>query len=98
MNLQRRHLIAAGMASTLMPWQAWSQAIEKPKVTIAVGGKNLFYYLPLTIAEQLGYISTEILNDFRIDIENISRQLNALKSSQAKRQKYQLPTHKLIDS
>ena len=28
-----------------------AQAIEKPKLTIAVGGKNLLYYLPLTIAE-----------------------------------------------
>ena len=28
-----------------------AQALEKPKITIAVGGKNLLYYLPLTIAE-----------------------------------------------
>ena len=27
-------------------------ATDKDKITIAVGGKNLFYYLPLTIAEQ----------------------------------------------
>ena len=38
-------------------WNA--QTLEKPKVSIAVGGKNLFYYLPLTVAEQLGYFRDE---------------------------------------
>ena len=44
----------AGMAGS-----AWAQALEKQKVSIAVGGKNLFYYLPLTIAEQQGYFKDE---------------------------------------
>jgi len=38
---------------------------EKRDVHIAVGGKNAFYYLPLTIAEQLGYFKDEGL-DVRI--------------------------------
>ena len=33
--------------------------LEKRDVHIAVGGKSAFYYLPLTIAEQLGYFKTE---------------------------------------
>lgn len=33
--------------------------LEKRDVHIAVGGKNAFYYLPLTIAEQLGYFKSE---------------------------------------
>lgn len=33
--------------------------LEKTKVAIAVGGKATFYYLPLTIAEQLGYFKAE---------------------------------------
>jgi NitT/TauT family transport system substrate-binding protein len=33
--------------------------LEKRDVHIAVGGKNAFYYLPLTIAEQLGYFKDE---------------------------------------
>jgi len=33
--------------------------LEKTKVSIAVGGKATFYYLPLTIAEQLGYFKSE---------------------------------------
>jgi NitT/TauT family transport system substrate-binding protein len=36
--------------------------IEKRDVHIAVGGKASFYYLPLTIAEQLGYFRDEGLN------------------------------------
>jgi NitT/TauT family transport system substrate-binding protein len=44
-----------------------AQAIEKPKVTIAVGGKNLFYCLPLTIAEQLGYFKDEGLDATIVD-------------------------------
>src|SRR5690349_11885889 len=39
-----------------------SAQIEKPDVHIAVGGKASFYYLPLTIAEQLGYFKDEGLN------------------------------------
>ncbi len=37
-------------------------ALEKNKVHIAVGGKAAFYYLPLTIAEQLGYFKAEGLD------------------------------------
>ena len=29
--------------------------MEKPNLTIGVGGKPLLYYLPLTLAERLGY-------------------------------------------
>jgi NitT/TauT family transport system substrate-binding protein len=36
--------------------------IEKRDVHIAVGGKAAFYYLPLTVAEQLGYFKDEGLN------------------------------------
>lgn len=36
--------------------------LEKKDVHIAVGGKASFYYLPLTIAEQLGYFKDEGLN------------------------------------
>lgn len=41
---------------------AYAQKLEKPDVHIAVGGKASFYYLPLTIAEQLGYFKDEGLN------------------------------------
>ena len=38
---------------------ASAQALEKKDVHIAVGGKAALYYLPLTIAEQLGYFKDE---------------------------------------
>ena len=36
-----------------------AQQPETRKITIAVGGKAAFYYLPLTISEQLGYFKAE---------------------------------------
>ncbi len=38
---------------------AAAQAPEKKKITIAVGGKGLFYYLPLSVAERKGYFRDE---------------------------------------
>ncbi|MFT4242846.1 MAG: ABC transporter substrate-binding protein [Acidovorax sp.] len=61
-----------------MPTFALAQGLEKPKVTIAVGGKNLFYYLPLTIAEQLGYFKAEGLDVNIVDFAGGSRALQAV--------------------
>ena len=47
--------------ATLAP-PAFAQAPEKPKLQIGVGGKPLFYYLPLTIAERNGYFKAEGLD------------------------------------
>jgi len=76
--MQRRHLIAGGLAATTLPGFTWAQGIEKPKLTIAVGGKNLFYYLPLTIAEQLGYFKAEGLDVNIVDFAGGSRALQAV--------------------
>ena len=76
--LNRRHAIAGGLAATTLPRWALAQAIEKPKVTIAVGGKNLFYYLPLTIAEQLGYFKAEGLDINIVDFAGGARALQAV--------------------
>jgi len=48
----------SGLASYAADSFAQSK-LEKTKVAIAVGGKATFYYLPLTIAEQLGYFKSE---------------------------------------
>jgi NitT/TauT family transport system substrate-binding protein len=45
----------AVMSAALAAMPASAQGLEKSKLTIGVGGKPLFYYLPLTIAEQKGY-------------------------------------------
>ena len=61
LRMQRRRLIQAialaPAASLGVAPYARGQAVEKPKLTIAVGGKNLLYYLPLTIAEGAGATS-----------------------------------------
>lgn len=75
--MQRRHLLIGGLATTLPVW-ALAQTLEKPKVTIAVGGKNLLYYLPLTIAEQLGYFKAEGLDVNIVDFSGGSRALQAV--------------------
>ena len=79
MTLQRRTLLAASGATLLTsaPW-AQAQALEKPQLTLAVGGKNLLYYLPLTIAEQLGYFKAEGLDLKIVDFSGGSQALRAL--------------------
>ncbi|MDM7942083.1 MAG: ABC transporter substrate-binding protein [Hydrogenophaga sp.] len=76
--MQRRHLVAGGIVAAVLPPFAVAQSIEKPKVTIAVGGKNLLYYLPLTIAEQLGYFKDEGLDVTIADFAGGSRALAAV--------------------
>ena len=55
----------------------FAQTLEKPKVSIAVGGKNLFYYLPLTVAEQLGYFKDEGL---QVEISDFAGGAKALQA------------------
>ena len=65
-ELNRRQIIhATAWAGLGLAWsgaQAQSGKLEKTKVSIAVGGKASFYYLPLTLAEQLGYFKAEGLD------------------------------------
>ncbi len=76
--MQRRQLIAGGLAVAALPHLGFAQALEKPKLTIAVGGKNLFYYLPLTIAEQLGYFKDEGLDVSIVDFAGGAKALQAV--------------------
>jgi NitT/TauT family transport system substrate-binding protein len=52
--------------------------LEKSSVSIAVGGKAAFYYLPLTIAEQLGYFKEEGLDVEISDFAGGARALQAV--------------------
>ncbi|HEY1227341.1 MAG TPA: ABC transporter substrate-binding protein [Ramlibacter sp.] len=52
--------------------------IEKPKLSLAVGGKAAFYYLPLTITEQLGYFKAEGLDVEISDFAGGAKALQAL--------------------
>jgi NitT/TauT family transport system substrate-binding protein len=80
---RRRFTVAAatlGAASIAVPlWVRAQQArIEKPKISIAVGGKAAFYYLPLTISEQLGYFKAEGLDVEISDFAGGARALQAV--------------------
>ena len=57
---------------------AHGQALEKSKITIAVGGKSLFYYLPLTIAERKGYFKDEGLDAQIVDFPGGAKALQAM--------------------
>jgi NitT/TauT family transport system substrate-binding protein len=78
--MQRRQLLlaASGAALIAAPRLVRAQALEKPKLTIAVGGKNLLYYLPLTIAEQRGYFKAEGLDITIVDFAGGARALQAV--------------------
>jgi len=79
MNKHRRHLVLAGSAALLAaPALLRAQAVEKPKVTLAVGGKNLLYYLPLTIADQLGFFKAEGLELTIVDFAGGAQALRAV--------------------
>src|SRR5882672_5397529 len=61
--------LAALAFALALAGSAHGQALEKRQLTLGVGGKTALYYLPLTIAERLGYFKEQGLdvsiNDFR---------------------------------
>jgi NitT/TauT family transport system substrate-binding protein len=66
---------ALSAASVIAP-ALWAQPQrEKTNISIAVGGKSAFYYLPLTIAEQLGYFKAEGLE---VEVTDYSGGLRAM--------------------
>lgn len=68
----------AALAALASPLLAPAQGLEKKEVSIAVGGKTSFYYLPLTIAEQLGYFKQEGLTVNIADFAGGSQALRAV--------------------
>jgi NitT/TauT family transport system substrate-binding protein len=69
---------ALGAAAIGAPLVHGQPKLEKSKVSIAVGGKAAFYYLPLTISEQLGYFKAEGLEVEISDFAGGSRALQAV--------------------
>ena len=83
MSVTRRDLFkiagAAGVGAMVsVPGFARAQKLEKTQVHLAVGGKALVYYLPLTIAEQLGYFKDEGLDVQISDFAGGSKALEAV--------------------
>ncbi len=57
--------------------------LAKPALTLAVGGKPLFYYLPLTIAEQRGYFKEQGLRVNIVDFPGGAKSLQAVMGGSA---------------
>ena len=74
---------AAAAAAVASPALLAQGRIEKPKLALAVGGKSAFYYLPLTISEQLGYFKAEGLDVEISDFAGGAKALQALMGSSA---------------
>jgi NitT/TauT family transport system substrate-binding protein len=79
MKHRRRAVAAIGAMLCALAFAAQTQGkLEKHQVSIAVGGKSQFYYLPLTIAERLGYFKDEGLEVEISDFDGGSKALQAV--------------------
>lgn len=81
MSVTRRDLLklaSAAGAMVMAPAIVRAQKLEKTQVQIAVGGKALLYYLPLTIAEVKGYFNDEGLDVSIADFAGGSKALQAV--------------------
>ena len=77
-SISRRNFSAGSVlagAALVCPRLSAQVKPEKTKVVIAVNGKAAFCYLPLTLAEQLGYFKAEGLN---VEIRDFSSEASAL--------------------
>ena len=79
--VSRRAFTRAGVlavASLAAPALRAQPKLEKTRLALAVGGKAAFYYLPLTISEQLGYFRAEGLDIEISDFAGGARALQAV--------------------
>ncbi len=60
------------------PLHATAEALEKPRLVLAVGGQTTLYYLPLAIAERRGYFQDEGLTVEIQDFPGGAKALQAL--------------------
>lgn len=76
--LNRRRFALLAAAAIAAPSLRAQGRPEKSKLAIAVGGKSAFYFLPLTISEQLGYFKAEGLDVEIFDVAGGAKALQAL--------------------
>jgi NitT/TauT family transport system substrate-binding protein len=69
---------AVAAAALALPALRAQPRLEKSKLALAVGGKAAFYYLPLTISEQLGFFKAEGLDIEISDFAGGARALQAV--------------------
>ena len=82
-SLNRRRFALLAAAAVAAPALRAQGKLEKTKVSLAVGGKAGFYYLPLTISEQLGYFKAEGLDVEISDFAGGAKALQALMGNSA---------------
>ena len=75
---RRRFCITAAATAACAVAPSFACAAEKTSVTIAVGGKNLYYYLPMAIADWMGFFKDEGLDVKVVDFQGGSRSLQAV--------------------
>jgi NitT/TauT family transport system substrate-binding protein len=83
MGMQLMRKLAAVLAALLIAGSANAQAPERKDVKLGVGGANSLYYLPLALADKLGYFKEQGLNVEINDFKGGSQSLNALVSGSA---------------
>ena len=77
----RRDFLRAGALAAgafAAPGFAFAAEPEKKSVTIAVGGKNLYYYLPMAFADWNGFFKEEGLDVKVVDFQGGSKSLQAV--------------------
>jgi NitT/TauT family transport system substrate-binding protein len=76
----RRELALVGTIGVLLLALAGSGSaqVETPKLTLAVGGQPLYIYLPLTLAQQLGYFKEAGVDVDIVDVAGGAKALEAL--------------------
>lgn len=70
--------MAVGVLAALASGTTPAATLEKPELRIAVGGKATLYYLPLTLAERLGYFRDEGLQVEVTDFPGGAKALQAV--------------------
>ena len=76
----RRGLMIAVIIGALLGALAGrgSAQVESPRITLAVGGQSLYIYLPLTLAQQLGYFKEAGVDVEIVDVAGGAKALEAL--------------------
>lgn len=75
---RRSFLIAAASAAVPLSRAAGAPLLERTHVTLGVGGKSVLYYLPVTVAERLGYFRDAGLTVEIADLAGGAKVLQAL--------------------
>lgn len=71
------------IVACVAPASLYAAPLEKTQVVIAVGGKASLYYLPLTLAERLGYFRDEGLQVDVVDFAGGAKALQAMMGGSA---------------